>query len=208
MLIPFLNIAQKYNISTNNYILHIGAHDCEEKEAYNKYGFSDDQIVWIEGNTSLVNNIKSKYPSVIILDALISDEDEKECNFIITNNGQSSSILELDEHLKAHPEVYEIQRYKKNSITVDTLLKKEKFEDKIFDFVNIDIQGAELLALKGMIKVLLNAKYLYLEVNVKHLYKDCALMNEIDNYLNKFGFERKEESMTHWGWGDALYVKK
>ena len=208
MLIPFLSIAQKYNLPIDKNILHIGAHDCEEKVDYNKYGFTDDKIVWIEGNTSLVNNIKSKFPNVIVIDALISDEDDKESDFIITNNGQSSSILELEEHLKEHPDVYEVNRYKKNTITVDTLLKKKKLDDKIFEFVNIDIQGAELLALKGMTKVLLNAKYLYLEVNVKHLYKDCALLNEIDSYLKKFGFERKEEMITHWGWGDALYVKK
>jgi FkbM family methyltransferase len=208
MLIPFLHIANKYNFSKDKYILHIGAHDCEEKKDYNNYGFNDKQIIWIEGNTLLVDKIKSKYSDVIIFDGLISDVDNKEYDFIITNNGQSSSILELEEHLKEHPDVYEVNRYKKNTITIDTLLEKEKYENKLFEFVNIDIQGAELLALKGMTNVLLKAKYLYLEVNVKHLYKDCPLLTDIDEYLKKFGYERKEKMITHWGWGDALYVKK
>ena len=146
-------------------------------------------------------------PEINIYEALISDEDNKEVSFIITNNGQSSSILELDEHLKEHPWVYEINRYKKNTITVDTFLKNNHIDSEKIDFVNIDIQGAELLALKGMKNLLKYCNYLYLEVNTKHLYKDCALIHEIDDFLKEFGFKRNETSMTQHGWGDALYVK-
>jgi FkbM family methyltransferase len=78
----------------------------------------------------------------------------------------------------------------------------------LIEFVNIDIQGAELLALKGMKKILRFAKYLYLEVNIRHLYKNCALITELDSFLNEYGFERKETKMTKWGWGDAIYIKK
>jgi len=74
--------------------------------------------------------------------------------------------------------------------------------------LNIDIQGAELLALKSMDNILSNFDYLYLEVNKDHVYKNCCLVEEIDNYVQKYNFKRVE---TKWnlnhGWGDALYIK-
>ena len=48
---------------------------------------------------------------------------------------------------------------------------------------------------------------IYTEVNVKHLYKDCPLINEMDIYLNSKGFIRIREVILPYGWGDALYVK-
>jgi len=51
-------------------------------------------------------------------------------------------------------------------------------------------------------------KYIYTEVNSDYVYKNCGLVSEIDEYLEKFGFSRVE---TSWcgstGWGDAFYIK-
>ena len=49
--------------------------------------------------------------------------------------------------------------------------------------------------------------YIYTEVNIKHLYKDCALISEIDDFLEQYNFFRRETVMTQNGWGDALYVR-
>ena len=208
MLIQFTHILNIYNVDRNKYILHIGADECQEKDEYNKNGFTDDRIIWIEGNSETVKRVKNAKNNILIYDALISDLDDDIVDFIITNNMQSSSILELEEHLKEHPYVFETQRYKKSTITVNTFLKKYNIDPSLIEFVNIDIQGAELLALKGMSEVLKYAKYLYLEVNNKHLYRNCALVDEIDSFVLNYGFERKMINMTQHGWGDALYVKK
>ena len=206
MLIPFSTILSKYNIDKTKNILHIGAHNCEERQDYKKEGFDDNKVIWIEGNKNIVNQINMSNPEINIYEALISDEDNKEVSFIITNNGQSSSILELDEHLKEHPWVHEINRYKKNTITVDTFLKNNNIYFNTIDFINIDIQGAELLALKGMKNILKYCNYLYLEVNIKHLYKDCPLLDELESFLTNKNFVRVGLQMTTHGWGDALYI--
>lgn len=75
------------------------------------------------------------------------------------------------------------------------------------NFVNIDIQGAELKALKGMKKYLENVDYLYLEVDVKELYEGCCLLSEINEFLKGFGFEQKEISLTQHGW-EMHYISK
>jgi FkbM family methyltransferase len=205
MLIDFIYLYNKYKLNIHG-ILHIGAHYCEELGKYKQIGLTDDRIVWIEGNKKIVDDIKSKYPTRRIFNELISDKDDEEVSFMITNNGESSSILNLKEHLKEHPWVYEVSREKRTTRTIDTLVQNEKIDSNL-NFVNIDIQGAELKALKGMKKYLENVDYLYLEVNVKELYEGCCLLPEINEFLKGFGFEQKEISLTQHGWGDALYIK-
>ena len=78
-----------------------------------------------------------------------------------------------------------------------------------YNFLNFDIQGVELKALKGMKEYLNRVDYLYTEVNSDYVYKDCALIGELDEYLLKFGLVRVE---TQWcgdcRWGDAFYIRK
>ena len=208
MLIKLEDIIKKYNIDNNRKILHIGAHMCEERDDYLNLGFTDDKVVWIEGNKSIVEHVKIAKPSINIYNAIISNKDNEHTDFIITNNGQSSSILELDEHLIEHPSVHEIGRYRDTTITVETLLKNNNISHKDFEFVNLDIQGAELFALQGMINILPYVRYIYSEVNIKCLYKNSPLLKDIDKFLDKYGFKRVDINMTEYGWGDALYVKK
>ena len=51
----------------------------------------------------------------------------------------------------------------------------------------MDIQGCELLALKGAKTALARVDALYMEVNEKELYKGCGLMSEIDEALREYG---------------------
>jgi hypothetical protein len=75
------------------------------------------------------------------------------------------------------------------------------------NFWNFDIQGAELLALKGATDWLPYADALYLEVNEKELYKKCGLIGDIDAFLKPYHFKRVITDITPYGWGDALYVR-
>jgi FkbM family methyltransferase len=199
--IGFLN--KKYNLKIKG-ILHVGAHECEELDSYKKIGVNEENIIWIEGNKAIAERMKLKVKNVYNI--LVSDIEE-EVEFIITNNGQSSSILELDEHKKEHPQVYEIARTKQITQRLDNFFETNRLEYN-HNFLNFDIQGAELKALKSMEKYLCKVDYIYTEVNIKYLYKNCALMNEIDEYLSKFNFVRVETNMTRMGWGDAFYVRK
>jgi hypothetical protein len=45
-----------------------------------------------------------------------------------------------------------------------------------------------------------------LEVNEKQLYKNCALVEEIDEFLLQINFKRVFTEMTTHGWGDAIYI--
>lgn len=207
MLISFDNINKillENNISING-AFHIGAHECEELDFYKKLGLNDTDIIWIDAIPSKVNEAINKgIPNVY--NAVITDKDNEDVTFNISNNIQSSSVLEFGTHSDEHPWVVYVDTLQQKSITIDTFFETNKIDASNYNFWNFDIQGAELMALKGSIKHIKHAKALYLEVNEKELYKKCGLISEIDAFLSHYNFKRVLTEITPHGWGDALYI--
>ena len=206
MLLPFEYIVSKYNMSIHG-ILHIGAHKCEELSCYHKHGLKNNQIIWIEANPELVKYNLEKDETIIIKNFICCDTDKGTTHLNISNNGQSSSMLEFGTHSKSYPYIKYTNFVNVKNNRIDTMYKEENISTKFANFINIDIQGAELLALKGMGDILNYFDYVYLEVNRDYVYKKCALVHEIDEYLSKYKYIRVETSWTNAQWGDALYIR-
>ena len=63
--------------------------------------------------------------------------------------------------------------------------------------------------MKSMEKYLQHIDYIYTEVNVEEVYKNCDNMYKMDEYLKQFGFIRKDARIyQQYGWGDAIYIKE
>lgn len=187
-------------------VLHIGAHECEELGFYNHIGIQNNNIIWIDAIDEKVKEATDKgIPN--IFNAVITDKDDDTVIFNISNNVQSSSVLEFGTHATEHPHVTYVKTIEKQTVTIDTFFKRNNLDASKYNFWNFDIQGAELMALKGAPESIKHATVLYLEVNEKELYKGCGLMPEIDEYLSKYNFKRVITNITQWGWGDALYIK-
>jgi FkbM family methyltransferase len=207
MLIPYNEIIEKWDLSLKN-ILHVGAHEGEEHDAYFENGA--ESVIWIEANPSIAEALSKKVDArnkVFI--EVISDVDGNEVEFNFTNNGQSSSILKLGTHKQLFPSIVVTDIKKMKTKSIETLFIENNLSLKDIDFVNLDIQGAELLALKGMGADIKNIKAIYTEVNTEYVYEDCALMTQIDDYLANFNFARVATKMWQdHPWGDALYINK
>ena len=202
MLLPLDNLISKYDIHFKG-ILHVGAHECEELSCYEEY-ISRDKILWIEALEDKVNMSRLSYPGILIENAVVSDKVET-VTFKRSNNGQSSSFLDFGLHETHHPDVWYVESFQAETKLLKNIICNYDID---FNFLNLDIQGAELNALKGMENYLTKVDYIYTEVNSDYLYKDCSLIGEIDEYLSQFGFTRVE---TVWyggcQWGDAFYIK-
>ena len=108
------------------------------------------------------------------------------------------------DYILNNTQIFIILQHSKTSLLKDILPKY----DINYNFLNFDIQGAELKALKGMEEYLSKVDYLYTEVNNDYVYKDCALIDELDNYLSQFDLIRVEIRWTSCKWGDAFYIRK
>jgi len=202
MLIPLHDLVKKYNIQFKG-ILHVGAHECEELNDYLQY-LPINKMLWVDALPEKVAFCKQKYPNVLIENAIVSDVVEK-VKFNVSNNGQSSSILEFGLHSTFHPHVTYVSSFEGETQLLKDILPKYPIE---YNFLNFDIQGAELKALKGMEEYLPKVDYLYTEVNSDYVYKECALVSELDEYLLKFGLQRVETKWCeNFRWGDAFYIK-
>jgi len=202
MLIDF-NILSKYNIIPTG-VIHVGMHKAEEYPIYKQAGVSS--ILFIEANRDLAHAWQNDDENCYVVHAAVSDKVE-DVEFHITNNGESSSILELGDHAQIYPHIVNIETVKMKTTTLDSITKHIAMDEGTWDILNLDIQGAELKALKGF-EDWRWIKAIFSEINYREMYKGCALEPEITEFLKSKGFEKVEEVDTGCGWGDALYVKQ
>lgn len=186
--------------------LHVGAHAAEEADIYQQLGFQP--VYWFEANPALHEPLRERLANFadhhLIGMALADTRGEMTLN--IANNGQSSSLLELGTHRQAHPEVSYVDAITVQTETIDLLFAARAIPQATF--VNLDVQGAELLVLQGGIGFLAGVQAVYTEVNADELYIGCARLPEMDDWMRVQGFERVATHMTSAGWGDAAYCRR
>lgn len=193
---------EKFKINVSG-ILHIGAHHCEELPIYLKY---TNKILWIEALPEIVEENKKNNKELKIINAVVTDVDGDDIEFNITNNIKCSSIFDLHLHKDVHPEVIVEKKIHLKTKTIKTIFKENNILDNDFNVLVMDIQGAELLALKGMGDIIKNIEYIYIEVSEKPMYKGSCLIDDVHNFLYDFGFERKYLMLLN-NYGNAFYIK-
>lgn len=208
MLIPFEEIARKFDTPIHGAI-HVGAHLAEEAAEYEKAGVRN--VIWIEGNPELTAALREntrRYPGHRIITAVVGDVDGKELDFLVASNRQSSSLLPLGKHAKYHPDVYVERIDTVTTRRIDALITPQELAEGQYTFLNLDLQGGELLAMRGMGELLERMNWVYLEVNLTDIYEGCPLLSDVDEFLMGKGFARKRVVMTEHMWGDALYRRQ
>lgn len=209
MLIDLTMLLKKYNMQLKG-VIHGGAHECEEMKQYKENGLAEEQVIWFEANPSLIKKMETINPKLRIFNYALLDTSDETLKFHVTNNFQSSSVLPLKTHRKHYPSIKV-----KETIEVHTITMNDFFDRKIvpdehtqFNFLNLDIQGAELQAVKGFGERIKDMEMLYLEVNKEELYQGCGLIFELDEYLAEMGFIRLDTKWVPQGWGDAFYLRR
>jgi len=198
---------QILNVHPNG-ILHVGAHKAEELNEYEKNEFyGNGKIYWVEGQEDICKEIiqildKSRN---IVIQAFAWNKDGEKLEFNLTNKSASSSLFSLDQHTIKYPEIFVREKITVYTSRLETVLPK----DAKFDYVAMDIQGSELMALEGLGGYIDQVKWIYTEVSRERLYKNAPLINDLDTYLATKGFRRR---FTAWdrkaNWGDALYIRE
>lgn len=197
------------NSITPRGVIHIGAHEGTELSSYQAMGA--EKILFIEANPVVFERLQANmaaYPNVQAVNCAITDHNGT-IDLRVTSFDQSSSVLPLKHHQDIYPNITETHQVAVQSRTIDTLLQELGLNPSDFNILNIDIQGAELLALQGATNWLKYVEVINTEVNYEELYEGCALIDQIDDFLKTPGFDRVATTTPiHPSWGDAIYVKK
>jgi FkbM family methyltransferase len=189
-------------------VIHIGAHEGQEVDLYQSLGA--DKLLLIEANPAVFQRLKAKVagmPNVIAVNCAISDRNGT-IDLRVNSFDHSSSILPLKQHKDLFPTLLEVGTVTVPSYTLDSLMAQLNLNPQEFNFINIDIQGAELIALRGATQTLQHIDAICSEINFAELYEGCALVGELDAFLKTCGFDRVATIQPHRpDWGDGFYVK-
>ncbi len=189
-------------------VLHIGAHQGNEIGVYEQIGAK--RVAFFEANPKLASQLRERFsdnPAVTVVERAIS-ASEGRATFNVASSDQSSSLLEFEEHLQMYPSILPTEQIDVRTSTLDDCMAEVGLVPAEFNLLAIDIEGAELLALRGAAEALNSIEAIQLEVNYSERFKGCAKIWEIDAFLEPLGFSRvKTQTPFHPDWGDALYVR-
>ena len=199
-------------------IIHVGAHRGEELEQYADMGAKT--VIWVEPNPDLFKEMKHFLTSVgasidsHAFEYAVSDVDHDNVDFhlyygpdagFMRGNKGCSSLLKA----KGRFESWHQETIKVETITIDTLLTENDFKPSDFQLLNLDVQGAELLALKGASEVLKYVKYVATEATWQNPdYVDNVMYDDLKSFLESKGFIETEIVNHGPDWGDVLFVKE
>jgi len=189
-------------------VIHVGAHIGSDYETYRDAAFH--RMFFVEANPTVFKTLEANIggkPGVKLACAAASDSNGV-TTFRITSMDQSSSILKLKRHKDIYPDIKEVETSEVPCFRLDDLLLKHQEVAADYNLLNIDVQGAELYVLRGAENILAAVSAINLEVNLEELYEGCALLDQIDEFLEAHGFKRIWlDTPYHPLWGDAFYVK-
>lgn len=206
MLIPLKELFNKYDLHPKGVIV-VGAHWAEEHEEFIKCGI--ERFVYIEPCKESFDIMCKKVvgSNFLACNCACGDKEEDAVMFVShQNQGQSNSLLQPKLHLEQHKEVIfddaEIVTVKK----LDNIVTNK--ED--YDFLYMDVQGAEGMVLRGATEILKHINIIYTECNRGQTYEGNMEIEEMDEFLKQYGFERVETywPSPSWTWGDCFYTKR
>ncbi|MEA1890849.1 MAG: FkbM family methyltransferase [Pseudomonadota bacterium] len=172
-------------------IFDVGAHKGETVSRYREL-FPDSNIYCFEpfpDNTKILRSRFSSDPSIHVYECAISDSNGKK-TFYVNDNDATSSLL---------PRTKDERRYfSKNAdsrctvevdvLTIDEILQQNGIDH--IDILKFDIQGGELMALRGAEKTLQRSQLslIYTEALFVPHYEKNPLLLDLWKYLDQYDY--------------------
>jgi len=209
----------------NKTVVHVGAHFGEEAARYQDWGAKT--VVWFEAAPDIfpvlekhIQSMANRPPSLfcrltgqprtrhIAIQALIGADEGGSAEFhLFDNDGASNSMFKMkrgeDDRFPEVRETGEVLELPMRSL--DAALDDAGVPPETVDILVLDVQGAELMCLRGAGRTLGAVKYLESEVSREPVYEGGVLLSELEKWLEGRGFQRK--SMIRKFHMNAIYKK-
>jgi FkbM family methyltransferase len=200
-------------------IVHVGAHAGEEVDAYRRHGAR--RIVLVEANPDSYEVLDHNYAGaadVNVVHAAVTDHDGTETLLLHTNargGTESASLMPMKRLGEIVPTLRTERAVEVPAMRLDSLLEELGVEPDSIGLLVLDIQGAELSALRGAPHTLRTVPAVLTEVAFIELYEDAATEEDVAALLADAGFapldgldyELYDGERRFRAWGDRLFVR-
>ena len=199
-------------------IFDIGSRDCIQSiEFY--HSFPNAKIYAFEANPNTLElckeNIKPYEDRITLVEGAVCDYDgditfypinQKETKTTWADGNPGASSI-----FKSNGE-YTIEEYVQDEVTtnchrLDTVMKTHDIAR--VDIIWMDLQGAELLALKGMGNKIDEVKYIHTEASYKEMYSGQCMFEKLNNFVVSKKFKVINNISPNGGqWQEDVIYKK
>jgi FkbM family methyltransferase len=168
-------------------VLYVGANRGQMMKKFLE-NFPSTPIILYEADPRLAEFLDSAFMSehVSVRNKAVGRKNGR-ADFYVSGgtDGQSSSLLRMGKrHLNWNPKSAQSEILEVETVALDS----EEFPMCESIFLKIDIQGAELEALKGAVNLLKKVVAIDVEVSTVSMYEDDSNWLEVSNFLTSQGF--------------------
>jgi len=150
--------------------------------------FPESNVLSIEGNPACEDILKTVNPNYLI--TLLGNKDGEVKFYLNPDYDKCSGGSIYKENTRFYEDCVE------QTLPIRTL---DSLNQK-FDYIKMDVQGAELDIIKGGLKTILDCSFLQLELSILKYNEGSPLISEIISYLYHLGFNMYDVgSLTYWG---------
>jgi len=195
-------------------ILELGARDCEESAGFCAK-FQSATVHAFECNPDTLpacRRAAAIQPRIRLVEKAVADQEgtlsfmavdkERSRSVWADGNPGASSLFKVDNQW-VDEEIVQ-KEIKVEAIRLDAYLESQGIPK--VDLMWMDIQGAELMALKGLGARLADVSLIHLEVEFRELYVGQPLFKDLKGFLNSQGFSLVGFTNFHRVAGDAVFA--
>jgi FkbM family methyltransferase len=197
-------------------IFDVGSLHCLESIEFSKI-YKKAKIYAFEANIDSYNvclKNTEKIDNIIVTNKCVNEYDGT-CSFykIDTNRtitpwfdgNRGASSMFKSSGAADHIEKYVQDEIKVPCMRLDTFCKENNITS--IDAIWMDLQGAELLAIKSLGKILDTVKVIQTELEINPMYENQCLYNEVNEYLKDKGFKQISGNTSAIFGSDFLYIR-
>jgi FkbM family methyltransferase len=189
-------------------VLHVGGNTGTEAEAYAAAAI--EKVVWVEGHPDYFKMLTAHVSGFAGQEAhclLVSDRDGERATLRVASNTGSSTTFSPSKAFRDHfPGIEFLQEIDLVSGRLDTYFAQRPETLQGCDFLVLDVEGAELKALRSLGAHLSQFRAILCEVSIVRNFEGGPVFGEIDSFLADRGFVRRALWIGYSS-GDAIYVR-
>jgi FkbM family methyltransferase len=181
-------------------VIHVGGHHGEEAAYYAERGALT--VVWIEAEPDafeVLTRVTAAFPGQHCIRALAGDQDGEERAFYRhrfgsgAKRGYCSTLPWNPDVVAGDPVLSRLQTFDvstMHAVTVATALREHGFAPERFQYLSVNVQGAELLVLRGLREFLEPLRWIFCDGEDPGAvrYQGAPTLTDVEAWLGPHGF--------------------